>query len=79
MVSPSSGIVLTPDQILEHYMAGTNANYGTNYETLVLTAGLTTQLVPGRERTGLPKTYLRFNDTAYFPAANAGSAGRRFR
>ena len=70
-----SGFVLTPDQILEHYVAGTNSNYGTNYETLVLTAGFSTQAIPGNERTGLPKTYLRFNDAAYFPAANGGTVG----
>jgi hypothetical protein len=56
-------------------MAGTNSLYGTNYETLVLTAGLNTQPVPGNERSGLPKTYLRFNDAAQFPAANDGTAG----
>ncbi len=70
-----NGFLLTPEQILAHYQAGTNANYGTNYETLVLTAGLTTQAVPGQERNGQPKTYLRFNDPAYFPAANSGSLG----
>ncbi|HYT59113.1 MAG TPA: LamG-like jellyroll fold domain-containing protein [Haliangiales bacterium] len=69
-----NGFVLTPDQILAHYQAGTNANYGTNYETLVLTAGLNSQLTPGSERTGLPKTYLRFNDPAHYPVANGGSA-----
>jgi hypothetical protein len=62
--------VLTPDQILAHYQAGTNANYGTNYETLVFTSGFT-----GPERTGLPKTYLRFNDPAAFRAANSGTLG----
>jgi hypothetical protein len=66
-----SGYVLTPDQIEAHYEAGTNAvPSGTNYETLVLTAGFT-----GPERVGLPKTYLRFNDPAYYPATNSGSLG----
>ena len=74
-----NGFLLTPDQILEHYMAGTNSNYGTNYETLVMTAGLNTQPAPGNERTGLPKTYLRFNDPAYVPAANSGSLGQAAR
>jgi hypothetical protein len=63
--------VLKPEQILEHYQAGTNSNYGTNYETLVLTAandGI------GTQRLG-PKTYFRFNDPAYFPAANSGTLG----
>jgi hypothetical protein len=64
--------LLTPEQILAHYMAGTNANYGTNYETLVFTAGFT-----GPERVGLPATYLRFNDPARFPAANSGTAGHQ--
>ncbi len=70
-----NGFLLTPEQILAHYQAGTNANYGTNYETLVMTAGLTTQSVPGAERSGMPKTYLRFNDPAYYPAANSGTVG----
>jgi hypothetical protein len=65
-----SGYVLTPDQILAHYQAASNANYGTNYETLVFTAGFT-----GPERSGLPKTYLRFNDPAAFSAANSGTLG----
>src|SRR5206468_594156 len=56
--------------ILAHYQAGTNANYGTNYETLVFTAAFT-----GPERIGLPKTYLRFNDPAAFRAANSGTLG----
>lgn len=68
-----TGFVLTPDQILAHYQAGTNANYGTNYETLVMTDGLTA--VFGQERSGLPKTYLRFNDTARAPATNSGTLG----
>ena len=62
--------VLTPEQIMAHYQAGTNASYGTNYETLVMTAGFT-----GPERVGLPKTYLRFNDPARYPAANHGTLG----
>jgi hypothetical protein len=62
--------VLTPDQIMAHYQAGANANYGTNYETLVFTAGFT-----GPERAGLPKTYLRFNDPASFRVANNGTIG----
>ena len=61
--------VLTPEQIMAHYQTGTNANAGTNYETLVLTAPFV-----GPQRQG-PKTYLRFNDPAYFPMANNGSLG----
>ena len=70
-----NGFALTPDQILEHYQNGISTNPGTNYETLVYTAGLFTQLVPGRERAGLPPTYLRFNERAPAPAANSGSLG----
>ncbi len=62
--------VLTPDQIAAHYAAGTNAHPATNYETLVFTAGFT-----GPERTGLPKTYLHFNDPARYPATNSGALG----
>ena len=62
--------LLTPDQILEHYQNATNPLPATNYETLVLTAGFT-----GPERVGLPKTYLRFNDPARYPAANSGTLG----
>jgi hypothetical protein len=66
--------VLTPDQILAHYQAGTNSNYGTNYATLVMTAAaeLSSFVV---ERTTLPATYLRFNDPASYPAANSGALG----
>ena len=70
-----TGFVLRPDQILEHYVAGTNSAPGTNYETLVLTAGLFQQPAPGNERTGLPKTYFRFNEKAYSPASNSGTLG----
>jgi len=64
--------VLTPDQILAHYQAGTKSSYGTNYATLVLTAAATPPIV---ERTTLPATYLRLNDPAGYPAANTGSLG----
>jgi len=70
-----NAIVLTPAQILAHYQAATNPSYGTNYETLVYTAGLLSQTIPGAERTGLPTTYLRLNDPAYSPANNSGTAG----
>jgi hypothetical protein len=63
--------VLTADQVLAHYQTGIGAVTGTNYETLVFTAGFT-----GPERVGLPKTYLRFNDPAYRPAANSGLVNR---
>jgi hypothetical protein len=62
--------VLTPEQILAHYMAGTNSHPGTNYETLVLNAAN-----DGTAQRLMPKTYLRFNEPAYFPAANSGSLG----
>jgi hypothetical protein len=74
-----SNIVLTADQILAHYMAGTNAHPATSYETLVLTAGGDSYLAafgpPIPERTTIPQTYLRFNEPAYFPATNSGSLG----
>ncbi len=71
--------VLTADQILAHYMAGTNSHPETSYETLVFTAAGDSYLanvgglIP--EGTTIPKTYLRFNEAAYFPAANSGSLG----
>jgi hypothetical protein len=70
-----TGFTLTSDQVLEHYTAGTNAYAGTNYETLVLTAGLLALPVPGTERAGLPRTYLRFNEKAFSPATNSGTLG----
>ena len=67
--------LLTPEQIMEHYQAATNPNYGTNYTTLVLTAPFPgPNGVPGPQRQG-PKTYLHFNDPAYFPATNSGTIG----
>jgi len=62
--------VLTPEQVMAHYAAGTNTHSGTNYETLVFTAGFT-----GPERAGLPATYLRFNEAPLFSAANSGTVG----
>ncbi len=64
-----NNLVLTPEQILAHYQAGTNTHSVTNYETLVLMAGADGI---GTQRLG-PKTYLRFNDAAYFPAVNSGT------
>lgn len=66
-----SKYLLTPEQILEHYQVGTNRLRTKNYETLVLTAATGTS---GDQRKG-PATYLRFNDPAVRPAANAGSTG----
>jgi hypothetical protein len=62
--------LLTPDQIMAHYAAGTNAHPTPSYETLVLTAGFT-----GPERVGLPKTYLHLSDPAKFPLRNSGTLG----
>jgi hypothetical protein len=62
--------ILTDEQILAHYQAGTNAHPATNYENLVFTAGFT-----GPERIGLPKTYLHFGDGARYPAVNSGTLG----
>lgn len=65
-----SNYALTPEQILEHYLAGTNRFAGTNYETLVLNAAN-----DGSAQRLMPKTYLRFNEPAYQPAANSGELG----
>lgn len=70
---------LTPDQILAHYQAGTNAFYGTNYESLVFNAGgdlyFANSGPPIPEGKTIPKTYLTFNDPAQWPANNSGAAG----
>jgi len=63
--------LLTPDQILAHYQAGTNYNRGTNYETLVLTAPYDQSGTQALQ----PATYLRLDEPAYFPAGNSGSLG----
>ena len=72
---------LTPDQILAHYMTATNSHPATNYETLVFNAAgdyyLANYGAPIPEGQTLPRTYLRFNEPAYFPAANSGSLGYR--
>jgi len=65
--------LLTTNQILAHYMTGTNSHPATNYETLVLTAAYDGQ--PATPQRTMPQTYLRFNEPAYFPAANSGSLG----
>lgn len=64
------GYVLTPDQILEHYMVGTNAHPATNYSTLVFNAAN-----DGTSQRLMPKTYLRFMETPFMSAVNAGSLG----
>lgn len=61
--------LLTPEQVLAHYQAGTNSHSATPYENLVLTAPFT-----GPERKG-PATYLRFNERAVTPLANSGRLG----
>lgn len=68
-----NGYLLRPDQILAHYMAGTNAHPATNYETLVLTAAYDGQ--PSTPQRTMPQTYLRLNEPPYLPAANSGSLG----
>jgi hypothetical protein len=65
--------MLTADQIMEHYQAGTNAHPDINYETLVFKAGLTN--FNFAERAGLPKTYLRFSDPGAYPMSNSGTLG----
>jgi len=74
-----NNFVLTPAQILAHYQAGTNSNYGTNYESLVFNAGADLYLAangaPVPEGKTIPKTYLAFNDPAQWPATNSGRIG----
>jgi hypothetical protein len=74
-----NGDVLTPAQIMAHYQAGTNANYGTNYESLVFNAAGDTYFAsngyPILEGITIPKTYLTFNDPAHWSATNSGTAG----
>jgi len=71
--------VLTPDQVLAHYQTGTNAHPATNYAALVFNAAgdgyYAMNGYPIPERTTVPQTYLRFNEPAYFPGTNSGSAG----
>jgi hypothetical protein len=68
-----SNVVLTADQILAHYMTGTNASAATNYETLVFNAAAEQATPPIVERTTVPVAYLPLNEPAYFPGANNGS------
>ncbi len=60
--------LLTSEQVLAHYQAGTNAHPDVSYQHLVLTAPFT-----GPERKG-PATYLRFADAAQSPLADSGSS-----
>ncbi len=61
--------LMTPEQVLAHYQAGTNSNPAVAYPTLVLNTPFT-----GPERQG-PATYLRFDDRARSPLANVGTLG----
>jgi hypothetical protein len=75
-----SNYVLTPDQVLAHYQAGTNAHPATNYASLVFNAAGDSYIANGLgafipSRTTIPQTYLRFNELAYYPATNSGSLG----
>lgn len=73
-----SGTVLTPDQILAHYQAGTNSNLGKGYASMIFSAGAASYLSNGDvipERVTLPTVYLRFNDAPYYGAVNSGSLG----
>src|ERR1044071_6782971 len=75
-----SGYMLTPEQVLAHYQAGTNSHPAVPYETLVFNAAGDAYLDqnPGSlipEGTTIPKTYLRFNEAPNLPAANSGSLG----
>jgi hypothetical protein len=72
-----NGYILTPAQILAHYQAGTNSNYGGNYAAMVMGAAAADLQFPGGivERTTPPATYFRLNDTARYPASDSGSLG----
>lgn len=65
--------LLTPDQILAHYQAGTNFNRGTNYSTLVLNSTYDNAGTQGLQ----PATYLQFGETAPFTASNRGTIGEK--
>jgi len=69
--------VLTTNQILAHYQAGTNSHPATNYQTLVLNAPYEGLLGgdPAPAQLLHPVTYLRFNEPAPYPAANSGTLG----
>ncbi|MEI6565905.1 MAG: LamG domain-containing protein [Verrucomicrobiota bacterium] len=72
-----TNMVLTADQILAHYMAGTNRSPATNYATLVLNAGYeyaASQFLFGVQGSQ-PATYLRMGDPSFNPVANSGSLG----
>jgi hypothetical protein len=63
--------ILSPQQILAHYQAGTNSHPATNYATLVLSAPY-----DGAGTQGLqPVTYFRLNEPAINPATNSGTLG----
>jgi hypothetical protein len=70
-----SNLVLTADQVLAHYMAGTNSHPATNYEVLVFSAAAEQATPTIAERTTLPASYLPLNEPAYFPGANSGALG----
>ena len=63
--------VLTSEQILSHYQAGTNALASPAYASQVLMAAYDGT---GTQRS-MPATYLRLSDPALFPAANHGTLG----
>lgn len=63
--------LLTAEQILAHYEAGTNAHPATPYATQVLMAAYDGA---GTQRS-MPATYLRLSDPARYPAANHGTLG----
>lgn len=65
--------VLTPEQILAHYQAGTNAHAPKRYETLVLSAAYDGSTDATQRR--MPATYLRFAEAAPKPVRNHGTAG----
>ena len=63
--------LLTPEQILAQYQAGTNSNVAPSYATQVFMAAYDGA---GTQRS-MPATYLRLSDPAWYPASNLGSLG----
>jgi len=66
-----SNYILSSNQIMEHFEAGTNADPATNYATMVLTAEYNGSGTQGLQ----PTTFFRLNEPAFFPAANNGTLG----
>ena len=73
-----NNIVLTSEQILTHYEAGTNPNGALNYSALVYSAGalsITNDVGLSQEVDDLPALYLPLSDPPFFAATNSGTLG----